>query len=88
MLKIMRIETGHDAPVLKLEGVVVGEWVHELRMSCEEALAGSRGLILDLARVSFIGREGIDLFRALKGRHVVLSNCSRFVEEQLKGQPA
>jgi GAF domain-containing protein len=34
--------------------------------------------------VSFVGREGIALFRTLKSRDVVLSNCSRFVQEQLK----
>jgi anti-anti-sigma regulatory factor len=86
MLKIVPIENGSDAPVLVLEGVVIGPWVEELRRSCERLLAESRVPILDLASVSFVDRDGIELLRRLQDSHVVLSNCSRFVNEQLKGR--
>jgi hypothetical protein len=83
MLKIVLIEADGNA-VLRLEGLVVGPWVEEVRRSCEGALAGRRRLTLDLASVCFVDRDGIELFRRLSGRDVVLANCSRFVEEQLK----
>ena len=88
MLKITPVANGTDAPILRLEGVVIGPWVEELRRSCEGILAASEWLTLDLTSVSFIDREGIELFRTLRSRHVVLSNCSRFVQEQLKASIA
>src|SRR3989442_13754345 len=84
MLKIVLIENGRDAYTLRLEGLVVGPWVEELGKACEQAFTNSGRLTLHLTRVSFVDRDGVDLFRRLRSRHVVLSNCSRFVEEQLK----
>lgn len=84
MLRITLVDNGHDDPTLRLEGVVTGPWVEELRRSCERALGRSRRLTLDLANVSFVDRSGVVLFGELTRRDVVLSNCSGFVEEQLK----
>jgi anti-anti-sigma regulatory factor len=71
--------------VLKLEGQVRGQWVDELRHVASELLLepGTR-LVLDLALVSFIDAEGLQLFRQLSLRHVRMSNCSLFVAQQLK----
>jgi hypothetical protein len=84
MLKIVIKEGAPGAPVLDLEGQVVGPWVEELDRVCEPILARGAGLSLDLSSVSFLSREGVELLWRLRGRHARLLNCSRFVAEQLK----
>ena len=84
MLKIERIETAGEIPTLRLEGRVIGPWVEELRRSCEPVLTTGARLTLDLGEVSFVDREGVQLFRSLRKRQVALLNCSPFVAEQLK----
>ena len=83
MLKIELIESG-DTPTLRLEGRVIGPWVEELRRSCEPALATGARLSVDLSDVSFVDRDGVELFRSLRKRQVMLLNCSGFVAEQLR----
>ena len=89
MLRIMRSESdGSDGvAVVRLAGRVTGPWVDELRRVCGAVLEsnghGGR-LVLDLAEVSFIDAEGVPLFRELLRRRVHVTNCSRFVEQQLK----
>jgi anti-anti-sigma regulatory factor len=87
MLRIHTRNAGNGTTMLVLEGRVIGPWVEELRQSCERVLAERRGFVLDLANVSFVGREGVELFRTLRDRQVVFRNCSPFVGEQLKGWP-
>ena len=84
MLRIHVNGTGSDK-TLCLEGRVIGPWVEELRRSCEGILVIGAQLTLDLSDVSFVGREGIELFRTLQQRRVKLLNCSPLVLEQLKG---
>jgi hypothetical protein len=87
MLKITSM-TGQQSASLRLEGKVSGPWVEELRRACDEILGSNahhgNGLVLDLADVSFIGADGLALFRELTARRVVVTNCSPFVAEQLK----
>lgn len=83
MLKIDLVETGDDV-VMRLEGLVVGPWVDELRKWSERALADSRRVTLDLEGVSFVDRDGVELLRGLRRQAVAVANCSRFVEQQLK----
>ncbi len=85
MLKIARIDKPGTGCTLRLEGRVIGPWVEELRRSCEEALASSTAVALDLSGVSFIDRPGIPLLQRLRDRGVVLVNCSGFVSALLKG---
>jgi hypothetical protein len=84
MLKIVLDATGSSRLVLRLEGRVVGPWVQELRRSCERALATPASLALDLADVSYLDRDAVQLLRSLGIRGVALVNCSPFVAEQLK----
>jgi anti-anti-sigma regulatory factor len=84
MLRISPLHSNGGAVTLKLEGRVIGPWVEELRRSCERALATGAAPTLDLSDVSFIDRSGVELFRNLRNRQVLLLNCSRFVAEQLK----
>lgn len=85
MLRIHLGETASETTTLWLEGRVIGPWVEELRKTCEGILVHGTTLVLDLSNVSFVGREGIELFWTLRNRQVALRNCSPFVVEQLKG---
>ena len=55
---------------------------------CSDVLARERPkaarLVLDLVEVSYIEPESLPLFRELLDRKVGLTNCSRFVAEQLR----
>ena len=85
MLRIHISDAAREIATIRLEGRVIGPWVDEVRSVCEGILAHGTRLVLDLSAVAFVGQEGIELFRALRDRHVVLRNCSPFVGAQLKG---
>ncbi len=84
MLRITEEASNGSTARLRLEGSVVGPYVFEVRRSCEQLLSSGRQLILDLAEVSFVDRDGITLFRELSHRQVTLAHCSPFVTEQLR----
>ena len=84
MLKISGGASLQGKVTLRLEGQVSGPWVEELRRSCEQVLATGGRLILDLADVSFIDRNGVALCSCLQSRQVTFLHCSPFVTEQLK----
>ena len=70
---------------MRAEGQVIGPWVNEPRRSCEELIGAGMEPIVDLAGVSFVGHEAVDLPRTLRNRGVAVVNCSSFVAQQLKG---
>jgi anti-anti-sigma regulatory factor len=84
----MRIFQATDADgsvVLRLNGQVRGQWVDGLRHLTSEVLRKpSTRLVFDLAEVSFIDADGLELFRELLSPHVSIRNCSLFVAQQLK----
>lgn len=84
MVRISVTGSSPDTMTLLLEGQLIGEAVDELNLSCEQALANGRRLILDLAGVLFIDRKGVALFHRLANRNVSIVNCSGFVTELLK----
>jgi|SRR6516165_8627644 hypothetical protein len=85
MLRITLVESSSEAVRLRVEGRVTGDWVEELRRSCDvHALYDGIRLTLDLADVSFVDAAGIELFKDLRGRCVKLLSPSPFVVEQLK----
>jgi len=88
MLRIESTANGSDDLELYLEGQVVGPWVAELERVCEDALAQGSRLVLDLARVSFVSREGLLLLARLRDGDACLVNYSTFVAEQLKAHDA
>jgi len=85
MLRIHISDAARETATIRLEGRVVGPWVDEVRRVSEGILAHGTRLVLDLSAVAFVGQEGIELFRALRDRHVVFRNCPPFVGAQLKG---
>ena len=88
MLKITRVDEGasDSIPTLKLEGKLLGPWVDELRRACEELHTPPSGLRLNLAGVTFIDPAGIKLHGDLIRRGAAISECTGFVDEQLKAQ--
>lgn len=84
MLKISQTGTPNQSVTLKLEGCVVGPWVGELRQTCELLLSQARKLKLDLKEVSFADADGVAMLTTLKSCGVALTNCTPFLEEQLK----
>jgi anti-anti-sigma regulatory factor len=88
---MLRISEGTDdrgASTLRLEGHVTGPWVEELRRVCAERLGTNghqRSLVLDLTGLAFLDADALELFRALAARHVVFTNASPFIVEQLRG---
>ena len=83
MLRIVA-EDAEDGTVLRLEGQVVGPWVDELRAICETARGRRVPTTLDLAAVTFVSREGVQLLLELRERSVTLRHCSGFVREQFR----
>ena len=67
-----------------LEGRISGPWVAELQHLCKKVLDSQGALTLDLTHVSFIGMDGVALFKQLRRHQVVLIGGSPFVMEQLK----
>jgi anti-anti-sigma factor len=85
MLRIIRATEVDGPVVLRLEGQVRGQWIDELRhLSSEILQKPATRLVLDLAQVSFVDADGLELLRELSSRHVGLINCSLFVAQQLK----
>ena len=83
MLNIVSHESADKSITLKLEGRVIGPWVEEVKRLSEKILASGGNLIFDLSEVSFVDREGIDLFRKLRDRRAMFLSSSVFVAEQL-----
>jgi ABC-type transporter Mla MlaB component len=83
MLRITLTEPTAQPATLRLEGQLIGPWVGELRRACREILDGGRSLALDLADVSFLDGEGIELLQTLETQRVAVRNCSPFVAVQL-----
>ncbi len=86
MLRISIMNSSTRMNVLRLEGMVTGRWVDELRNLCEQALGQSKEVIVDLNDVSYIDREGIALLMSLRDRQVAFLNPQPFVAELLKGR--
>lgn len=84
MLRISKIETNNGRVILMLEGKVSNGNIEIARESVHQALETGSELVLDLAGVMFIDRQGVSLFQELQQRQIPLVNCSPFLKEQLK----
>ncbi len=84
MLRISIIKDSAESVRLTLEGWLVGPWVDEVRRQSEQALAESKAVTLDLAKVWFVDPSGTALLRELASRQVEHVNCSAFLSQQLK----
>ena len=86
MLRITQISSNGRGASVHLDGEVAGNWVAELRDTCENILAAGAHLTIDLSAVSFLDMQGASLIRELAARATTIENCSPFTAEQLKGE--
>ena len=84
MLRITSVEGGNQKVVLRLEGRVSGPWVRELGEACQKVLNVGKTLVLNLAEVTFLDGDAIELLKSIQTRGVEFADCSMFVTEQLK----
>jgi ABC-type transporter Mla MlaB component len=84
MLRISEIELNVDGTTLRLEGRLVGTLAAEVETACEKHLSTGRRLRLDLGDLSFADRAAIALLQQLRSRGVALTNCSPFLNGELK----
>ncbi len=83
MLRITTLDLATQIATLRVEGRLVGPWVHELRIACESVLRQGRALNLDLVQLEFADVWGLELLSSIKKRGVTLANPSPFLEEEL-----
>ena len=84
MLRITEIELNGDGATLRLEGRLVGTLGAEVERACDKHLSKGHRLALDLTDLSFADRAAIALLQQLRRRGVALTNCSPFLNEELK----
>lgn len=84
MLRITRFEIEPAKLVLKLEGIIGGLWIEEVRRTCLEYQESGRQIELNLEGVPVVELEGIRLLRDLKAGGVVISHAPQFVVELLR----
>ena len=70
MLRIAKKRFGHRAVLLRLEGWVMGPWVDDLRLTCDQILRAGGRLTLDTRQVSFVDERGFALLEGLDSRRV------------------
>jgi anti-anti-sigma regulatory factor len=84
MLKISHFQAANHTVTLKLEGRVIGPWVAELKEVCDRHLAENRPVNLDFGDVTFADGMGLALLLQLRSRGVTFTNCSPFIDEELR----
>ena len=81
MLRITRTESDKGLVCLKLEGRLVGPWVHLLEKASELGHQETGEVVmLECTEVHFADKEGQDLLRDLHNRGVVRTTCSPFLQ--------
>lgn len=84
MLRIEKMGEDDGTVILKLEGRIVGQWVAALEEECQRVLRGPKRLILDLAEVTFIDRDGVAMLGKMRDERVQFVNCCPFLQELLR----
>jgi len=84
MLRIEKVGEDAASVTLRLEGRVVAQWVVALEDECQRVLQRSKRLILDVAGVTFIDRDGVAMLGHMNGKRLQVVNCSPFLRELLR----
>ena len=82
MLRISVSEQDSSCHIIKLEGKLLQAWIDEVRRLCVETEEGSFPSI-DLSRLSFVDRAGVEMLQQLLQQGVRIHSCSPFVAELL-----
>jgi len=86
MIRITVDSTADAIVRLVVEGQVTEQVAGELQ-AAHAAHAGTRGVVFDLARVTFADAAGADVLRGLEEQGVILTGCSGFLAELLHRTP-
>ncbi|TMA91794.1 MAG: STAS domain-containing protein [Deltaproteobacteria bacterium] len=84
MMRITRVPGTDGVARLHIEGRLTGDGVKELASSCEAYLALRHPLLLDLADVTFVDREGVGVLEWAVRSGAALAGCSPFLNELLR----
>lgn len=84
MLRIEKVGEDAATVTLRLEGRVVAQWVTALEEECQRVPRGPKRLILDVAGVTFIDRDGVAMLGKMNGKRVQVVNYSPFLQELLR----
>lgn len=86
MLRISETKNSNGELYLKLEGKIIGPWVLVLEKQCAKYIdITDSKLMLDLADVSYISKEGIALLNRIKSR-IKIVNSQPYVGLCLKNE--
>jgi RNA polymerase sigma-70 factor (ECF subfamily) len=77
----------NDLVELRVEGELTETTTHEVEQLSRSHLGAGRKVILQLAGATFADRTGVDLLRDLQKKGVMLTECSGFLSELLRGKP-
>jgi len=86
MLRITRLPERQDLPCLRVEGRLVGDWVHLLEAEIQLVQVQTKALELDLAAVEFADSRALSLLHEVAGRGVKLVGCSPLLASLLESQ--
>jgi anti-anti-sigma regulatory factor len=84
MVKISEVGSPNGSVIVRVEGEVTGHWSAEVDRYCQSILQSGRHLIVDVAEVTFLDREGVRVLRNLRAGNAELVNCSLFLAELLR----
>jgi anti-anti-sigma regulatory factor len=84
MLRILRFTLNSHRVVLILQGLIVAEWADLLEGECLELRQSGLHVALDLSRVTFIGRSGLEVLCRLAHSGVRIKGCSPLVADMLE----
>lgn len=84
MLRIEKVGEDAATVILKLEGRMVAQWVTALKEECQRVLRGPKRLVLDVAGVTFVDRDGVAMLGKMRNERVQLVNGSLFLRELLR----
>jgi hypothetical protein len=86
LLRISRTAESPGHVALKVEGVLVAEWVPLLEAECACHLDSRTRVELDFGDVGFIDQQGVKMVRRLVARGVTIVRPKALVQELL-GEP-
>lgn len=87
-MRITEISRSESVVRFRLEGRLTDLTSQEMRATVHPCLATGYSVLLDLADVTFADRAGIESLLALRALGVVLTACSGFLVEMLRGDVA
>ena len=87
-MRITEISRSESVVRFRLEGRLTDLTSQEMRATVQVCVAAGCSVLLDLADVAFADRAGIESLLALRAQGVVLTACSGFLAEMLRGDMA